>query len=100
MARRYVWRRGSSETEGTCSRRFKTDGIYKHVRHPSYTGLLLATIGWVLVFRSTIGLVLNIILFVLLLGRMADEEKFLEAEFGDGYRAYREKTWRLLPFMY
>jgi len=52
-------------------------------------------IGWVLVFRSTIGLVLNIILFLLLLSRMADEEKFLEAEFGDEYRAYREKTRRL-----
>src|SRR5258708_7250075 len=85
-----------------CDRRdfWTTDGIYKHVRHPSYTGLLVAMIGWVLVFRSTIGLVLNIILFLLLLSRMADEEKFLEAEFGDEYRAYREKTRRLVPFMY
>jgi protein-S-isoprenylcysteine O-methyltransferase Ste14 len=80
--------------------KLKTDGIYKHVRHPSYTGLLVAMIGWVLVFQSTIGLVLNIILFLLLLSRMADEEKFLEAEFGDEYRAYREKTRRLVPFMY
>jgi len=80
--------------------KLKTEGIYKHVRHPSYTGLLVAMIGWVLVFRSTIGLVLNIILFLLLLSRMADEEKFLEAEFGDEYRAYREKTRRLVPFIY
>jgi len=80
--------------------KLKTDGIYKQVRHPSYTGILVAMIGFVLVFRSTIGLVLNIILFLLLLSRMADEEKFLEAEFGDEYRSYREKTWRLLPFVY
>jgi protein-S-isoprenylcysteine O-methyltransferase Ste14 len=80
--------------------KLKTDGIYRHVRHPSYTGLLLASIGSVLVFRSSIGLALNVILFLLLLSRMADEEKFLEAEFGDEYRAYRQKSWRLLPFVY
>jgi protein-S-isoprenylcysteine O-methyltransferase Ste14 len=80
--------------------KLKTDGFYKHVRHPSYTGLLVAMIGWVLVFRSVIGLVLNVILFFLLLSRMADEEKFLQAEFGEEYRAYRQKTWRLFPFVY
>jgi protein-S-isoprenylcysteine O-methyltransferase Ste14 len=80
--------------------KLKTDGIYKDVRHPSYTGLLLSMIGWTLVFRSAIGLVLNIPLFLLLLSRITDEEKFLEAEFGDEYRTYRRKTWRLLPFVY
>jgi protein-S-isoprenylcysteine O-methyltransferase Ste14 len=80
--------------------KLKTDGIYRRVRHPSYTGLLVAMIGWVLVFRSSIGLVLNVTLFLLLLSRMADEEKFLEAEFGDEYRAYRQKSWRLVPFVY
>jgi protein-S-isoprenylcysteine O-methyltransferase Ste14 len=80
--------------------KLKTDGIYRHVRHPSYTGLLVAMIGWVLVFRSSIGLVLNVTLFLLLLSRMADEEKFLETEFGDEYRAYRQKSWRLVPFVY
>lgn len=80
--------------------KLKTDGIYRHVRHPSYTGLLLSMIGWVLIFRSVIGLALNVPLFLLLLSRIADEEKFLEAEFGDEYRVYREKTWRLVPFIY
>jgi protein-S-isoprenylcysteine O-methyltransferase Ste14 len=80
--------------------KLRTNGIYRHVRHPSYTGLLVAMIGFVLVFRSSIGLVLNVFLFLLLLNRMADEEKFLEAEFGDEYRVYRERTRRLLPFVY
>jgi len=57
-------------------------------------------IGWVLVFRSSIGLTLNVVLFLLLLSRMANEEKFLETEFGDEYRAYLKKSWRLLPFVY
>lgn len=82
------------------NRNLKTDGLYKHVRHPSYTGFLLAMIGWVLIFRSAIGLALNIVLLLLLLSRIADEEKFLEAEFASEYRAYRQRTWRLLPFIY
>lgn len=78
----------------------KTDGLYRYVRHPSYTGLLLAMIGWALLFRSTICLVLNVLLIYLLLSRMADEESFLEAQFGVEYRTYRQKTWRLFPFVY
>src|SRR5206468_6101005 len=73
----------------------KTDGLYRYVRHPSYAGLLVAMIGWALLFRSTICLVLNVLLFYLLLRRMADEESFLEAYFGAEYRAYRRNTRRL-----
>jgi protein-S-isoprenylcysteine O-methyltransferase Ste14 len=80
--------------------KLETGGLYKHVRHPSYTGLLLATIGWMLVFRSTIGLILVLIMFLLLLNRINNEEKFLEGEFGDEYRGYQKRTWRLLPFVY
>jgi protein-S-isoprenylcysteine O-methyltransferase Ste14 len=78
----------------------KTDGIYTHVRHPSYAGLILSTIGWALIFRSTVGLVLNIPMLLVLLGRISDEEEFLKSEFGEQYRAYCRKTWRLLPFVY
>jgi protein-S-isoprenylcysteine O-methyltransferase Ste14 len=78
----------------------ETDGLYRHVRHPSYSGLLVSMIGWALIFRSSVGLISNIFLFLLLVSRMADEEKFLEAHFGRAYQVYRQKTWRLLPFVY
>jgi protein-S-isoprenylcysteine O-methyltransferase Ste14 len=80
--------------------RLKTDGLYRYIRHPSYTGLLVSMIGYVLVFRSIIGLLLSIFLFLLLLSRMNDEEKFLEAHFGSEYRSYRLRTKRLMPFVY
>jgi protein-S-isoprenylcysteine O-methyltransferase Ste14 len=78
----------------------ETDGLYRYIRHPSYTGLLISMIGFVLVFRSIIGLVLNIFLFLLLLSRMNDEEKFLEQHFGSEYRTYCQRTRRLIPFIY
>ena len=78
----------------------KTDGLYRYIRHPSYTGLIASMMGYVLIFRSTIGLVLIIFLFLLLISRMNDEERFLEAHFGEQYSRYRLKTRRLVPFVY
>jgi protein-S-isoprenylcysteine O-methyltransferase Ste14 len=80
--------------------RLKTDGLYRSIRHPSYTGLLVSMVGYALVFRSIIGLLLNIFLFLLLLRRMNDEEKFLEAHFGTEYGSYRQRTKRLVPLLY
>jgi protein-S-isoprenylcysteine O-methyltransferase Ste14 len=78
----------------------KTDGLYRYIRHPSYTGLLGSMIGYVFIFRSVIGLVLCALLFLLLVSRMNDEERFLEAHFGDEYPNYRLRTRRLVPFVY
>ncbi|MBV9116436.1 MAG: hypothetical protein JOY63_03615, partial [Acetobacteraceae bacterium] len=42
----------------------KTDGLYRLVRHPSYTGLLVNALGWALAFRSALGLILAVLLFL------------------------------------
>jgi protein-S-isoprenylcysteine O-methyltransferase Ste14 len=78
----------------------KTDGLYRYIRHPRYTGLLGSMIGYTLIFRSAIGLVLCALLFLLLVSRMNDEEKFLGTHFGDEYRTYCQKTRRLVPLIY
>ena len=78
----------------------KTDGLYRYIRHPSYTGLIVSMIGYVLIFRSMLGLLLNILLFVFLVSRMNDEERFLAAHFGDEYQNYQRRTRRLVPFVY
>ena len=77
-----------------------TGGIYRLIRHPSYLGGLLLLAGWSLVFRSGMGLLLIPAVAVLLHSRIESEEALLESEFGEGYRRYREKTWRLLPYVY
>jgi protein-S-isoprenylcysteine O-methyltransferase Ste14 len=81
--------------------RLKTDGFYRFVRHPSYLGALLAMVGWALVFRSSIGLLLAVAMFVPIIARIRAEEDFLVREFDEQYRAYQQRTrWRLLPFIY
>jgi protein-S-isoprenylcysteine O-methyltransferase Ste14 len=77
-----------------------TDGLYRHIRNPSYLGLLIGALGWSLAFRSIIGILLTALLVVPLVARMKAEEALLGEQFGAAYAAYRARTWRLLPGVY
>jgi protein-S-isoprenylcysteine O-methyltransferase Ste14 len=77
-----------------------TTGIYGVIRHPSYLGLLLCTLGWVLAFRSVVGLLLVIAMIWPVVGRIRSEEALLRTRFGDEYDAYRARTTRLIPGIY
>lgn len=78
----------------------RTTGLYRWVRHPSYGGALLGAIGWCLLFRSWVGLLLVPTLFPFFHPIILAEEAALLVEFGDAYRAYRHRTWRLIPLIY
>jgi len=79
----------------------QTRGVYSIIRHPSYLGLLVSTLGWVLAFRSAIGVILTALMIVPLLARIRSEEALLRSAFGAEYDAYRARTaWRLIPGIY
>src|SRR5262249_15545 len=77
-----------------------TNGIYGAIRHPSYLGLLISSLGWSLAFRSGVGVLLTVLLVPPLLARIHAEEKLLDAHFRDDYNAYRSYTCRLIPGIY
>ena len=77
-----------------------TRGVYGVIRHPSYLGLLINSLGWSLAFRSGVGVFLTVLLIPPLLARINAEEKLLHSEFGDDYNVYRSHTWRLIPGIY
>jgi protein-S-isoprenylcysteine O-methyltransferase Ste14 len=77
-----------------------TGGIYGVIRHPSYLGLLINSLGWSLAFRSGVGVLLTVLLIPPLLARIDAEENLLDSQFGDDYNAYRSHTWRLVPGIY
>jgi protein-S-isoprenylcysteine O-methyltransferase Ste14 len=77
-----------------------TSGVYRVIRHPSYLGLLVSSLGWGLAFRSGVGIVLTALLIPVLVARMNAEERLLRANFGDEYDTYRARTSRLIPGVY
>lgn len=74
-----------------------TTGIYSVIRHPSYLGLLVNSLGWGLAFRSGVGVLLAAMMIPPLLARIRAEERLLSSQFGDEYEAYRARTSRLIP---
>ena len=77
-----------------------TSGVYGVIRHPSYLGLLVNSLGWSLAFRSGVGVLLTMLLIPVLLARIRAEEKLLATQFAEEYDAYRTRTWRLIPWLY
>jgi protein-S-isoprenylcysteine O-methyltransferase Ste14 len=77
-----------------------TSGVYSLIRHPSYLGLLVESLGWALAFRSGIGVLLTALSIPLFLTRIRAEESLLRSEFGRDYDVYRDRTWRLIPGVY
>ena len=77
-----------------------THGIYGVIRHPSYLGFLLGSLGWALAFRSGVGVLLTALLIPPLLARIRAEETLLRAHFGGEYVAYCNRTSRLIPGLY
>ena len=80
--------------------RLVTSGIYDFIRHPSYLGLLVNSLGWALAFRSGFGVVLTALLIPPLVARIRAEERLLRTQFGDDYDAYCRRTSRLIPGIY
>ena len=78
----------------------ETRGLYGVIRNPSYLGMLTTSIGWVLAFRSFVGVLLALSLLIPLAARMHAEERLLREHFGQEYEDYFKRTWRLVPWVY
>lgn len=77
-----------------------TSGVYGVIRHPSYLGLLVNSLGWGLAFRSGVGVLLTALIIPPLVARIRAEERLLRTQFGAEYEAYRARTSRLIPWLY
>ena len=60
--------------------RLVTSGLYGIIRHPSYLGLFVLSLGWALAFRSGVGVILAVLTLVVVLARIEAEERLLERD--------------------
>ena len=76
-------------------------GVYKHVRHPGYLGILLILLSLPSIHASPIGFFTTAIFSWLYINkRIAYEEKLMVDALGGSYTAYRRKTKKLIPLIY
>lgn len=75
-----------------------TAGPYRLVRHPIYTGILVALVGTSLV-TSLIGLAIALILGIYFVNAGRVEERNLTVTFPTAYPAYQARTKMLIPFL-
>ena len=81
--------------------RLVTTGMYRYIRNPQYLGFLLLLFGYAFSLGSIFVAFLTFIgLFAIFRSRISLEEDLLLAAFGDEYREYKERTWRLVPRIY
>lgn len=73
-----------------------THGIYRRVRHPLYTSLLLLSIGWAIFTHSWIACATTLVLLAFLHMKARVEEKHLESIYPQ-YRNYAARTGSFLP---
>ena len=72
-------------------------GPYIWVRHPIYSGILLAVMGSVVVAGDYRALLALVLVWVALMMKANREEKLLSEQFGDAFVAYRQRTGALVP---
>lgn len=94
------WRQAHGFAAGVSYRAppFTQRSLYRVMRHPMMLGVLLAL--WATPEMTTTHLMFSVGMSVYILLGMHFEEASMLKTLGDPYRAYRQNTWRLIPWVY
>ena len=80
------------------SQRVVDTGPYARLRHPSYTGMLMAIFGFGIALDSVAGAAAALLLpLAAVVNRIRHEEAMLRRGLGEPYAAYAARTDRLVP---
>jgi protein-S-isoprenylcysteine O-methyltransferase Ste14 len=78
-----------------------THGVYARVRHPMYAAFWLWALAQALLLPNLVAGPAGLVGFaILFLGRVEREERLMIEAFGEEYRAYMARSWRLVPGIY
>jgi protein-S-isoprenylcysteine O-methyltransferase Ste14 len=99
-ARFYLGRNWSATVTVKQDHQLIRGGPYAIVRHPLYSGLLLAFLGTSIAFRDVRGLVATLLLLAAWRMKLRLEESFMTEQFGDQYAQYKREVKGLIPFVW
>jgi protein-S-isoprenylcysteine O-methyltransferase Ste14 len=98
-ARLYIGRNWGTPMSRKDDPELVTTGPYRRVRHPIYTGLILAMLGTALA-TTLYGLIVVAVIGGFFIFSATREEQYLAGEFPNTYPAYKRSTKMLIPFIY
>jgi len=99
-ARRRLGRNWSGTVQVKQDHQLIRDGPYRFVRHPIYTGILMAFLGSAIVVGHWWGLLAVLIAFGSFWRKLTVEERFMRETFGSMYEEYRARTAALIPYLF
>ncbi len=76
--------------------KFIGSGVYKFIRHPIYTGLFMAFLGYAIISDSGYRIIISLLLLLLFYFKSQYEETQLKKVFPQ-YEAYTKTTGRFFP---
>jgi protein-S-isoprenylcysteine O-methyltransferase Ste14 len=76
-----------------------TNGLYRWMRHPLYTSMILATLGWSLVQLSFATALYAMLVALFFDRKVAREEMFLRERYPQ-YEDYAKRVRRFIPGIY
>jgi protein-S-isoprenylcysteine O-methyltransferase Ste14 len=78
-----------------------TSGVYSVIRHPAYLAIcLLGSLPGLAAGSAAAFVLMTLFTVPQTLYRLSLEEKMMAERYGAEFERYREKTWRLIPFVY
>jgi protein-S-isoprenylcysteine O-methyltransferase Ste14 len=75
-------------------------GPYRRLRHPIYTGMLLALLGTALAIGAPYGFIGTALILIGFIVKLRVEEARMRETFPDAYARYSARTARLIPGVY
>jgi protein-S-isoprenylcysteine O-methyltransferase Ste14 len=72
-------------------------GLYRWIRHPIYTGILLAMVGTAMIAANLRACLAVVLALVTLYFKARREERFLREEFGASFEEHSRRTGMFLP---
>jgi len=97
QARVYLGRNWSGTVTIKQDHELITGGPYRFVRHPIYSGLLLAFIGTALARAEWRGVLAVALTFLAFLRKLRIEEQWMREQFGVAYEDYARRVAALVP---
>jgi protein-S-isoprenylcysteine O-methyltransferase Ste14 len=75
-----------------------TGGVYRRLRHPIYTAILILAVGLFLRKPTAAVAIAAIVVMVFLIVKSRFEEELLQVRYPE-YAEYKTRTWGVVPFM-